>query len=267
MRLPVSEWGDPSAPPVVCVHGVGGCRGSFARVAQDRWAHRFRVIAPDLRGHGDARPDPPWTFATHVADLIDTIDGLGLDQPSFVGHSLGGRLVLELAARHADRVRAAVVTEPVIELPPDVTLRRAEQERLGGTWDSLEDFVASRENTGAVDAGAYLADLRGHFDVLVDGRVRRRTCQAAVVAIFSEFATPAPPPDSITVPMMLLHAPAFGLVTPAQRAAYAPWVREVVEVPGLHAVFVTAYEETAAAVERFLADPAASPPPPSAAAR
>ena len=46
------EWGDPAAPAVVCVHGVTGHGERFKRLAEERWASRFRVVAPDLRGHG-----------------------------------------------------------------------------------------------------------------------------------------------------------------------------------------------------------------------
>jgi lipase len=252
MLLEVSEWGNPEGPPLVCIHGVGGSRANWQHVAEDRWGEHFRVIAPDLRGHGDSGYEPPWTHATYVEDIIETIDALGLDRPSFVGHSFGGRLLLELIARHPERVAKAAVTEPVIQITPELAFHRAEQERLGGTWGSLQDFVASRENTGDVDPERYLADLDGHFETLEDGRVRRRTCQSAIVAIFSEFAAAAPPPDTITVPTLLLYSPEFALVTPEQRAAYEPHVAEVVEVPGLHAVFTSAYEETSTAIEKFL---------------
>lgn len=254
MKLVVSEWGNPDGPPLVCIHGVGGNRGNFERVAKERWGQHFRVIAPDLRGHGDSGYEPPWTHATYVDDIIETLDAMGLDRVSIVGHSFGGRLVLELLARFPERVDRAAVTEPVIQITPELAMHRAEQERLGGTWDSLEAFVASRENTGDVDPEAYLADLQGHFETLEDGRVRRRTNQAAIVAIFSEFAAPAPAPsaETIPVPTLLLYSPAFGLVTPEQRAAYEPHVAQVVEVPGMHAVFTTAYEETSSAIEKFL---------------
>src|SRR5262249_25976360 len=163
----------------------------------------------------------------------------------WVGVSFGGRLLLQLIARHPDRIRRAAVLEPVIEITPQLAMHRATQELTGDVWDSIEAFVASRENTGDdIDAERYAADLAGHFETLPDGRVRRRTCQPAIVAIFSEFAAPAPRPETITVPTMILYAPAFGLVTPAQRAAYEPYLAEVVEVPGMHAVLTSAYEQT-----------------------
>jgi lipase len=252
MLLKSYEWGDASAPPLVCIHGVGGHHGNFEHVAQDRWGERFRVIAFDLRGHGASSWLPPWTHATYVADIVETVDALGLEQPNWVGVSFGGRLLLELIARHPERVRRAAALEPVIQISPELALHRAQQELTGDVWDSIEAFVASRENTGDIDVERYAADLRDHFETLPDGRVKRRTCQPAIVSIFSEFAAPAPPPETITTPTMVLYAPAFGLVTPEQRAAYEPHLAEVVEVPGMHAVLTSAYEQTASAVERFL---------------
>lgn len=258
MVLKHYEWGDPSAPPLVCIHGVGSHGNSWRRVAQERWAEHFRVIAFDLRGHQASGWAPPWTNATYVADLLESIDALGIERPDWAGFSFGGRLLLEMAATRPDRIGRAILMEPVIEIAPELALHRAQQELTGDLWDSMEAFLGSRENTGSVDP-ALAAEAAEQFETLPDGRLKRRTCQPAVVSIFSEFAAPSPPPETLTVPAMLLYAPAFGLVTPAQRAAYEPYVEEVVEVPGLHAVLWSAFEETASAVERYLLrEPAAA---------
>ncbi len=254
MKLATWRWGNPEGAPLICVHGVGGYHGNFERVAKERWGEHFDIWSVDLRGHGDSGYEPPWTNSTYVDDLLETVDALGIEQAHWVGHSFGGRLVLELIARNPERVARAAVTEPVIQISPELAMHRAEQERLGGVWDSLEAFAASRENTGDVDPKKYLADLGDHFITTEDGRVRRRTNQAAIVAIFSEFAQPAPPPDTITVPTLLLYSPEFGMVTPEHIAAYEPHVERVVPVPGMHAVFTTAYEETTTAIEQFLLD-------------
>jgi lipase len=251
MILESYEWGDPSAPPLVCIHGVGSHAGSWREVAQRRWSQHFRVVAFDLRGHQRSGWEPPWTNATYVADLLESVDALGIEQPDWVGLSFGGRLLLEMAATNPERIHRAALLEPVIQITPALAMHRAQQELTGDVWDSLEAFLAARENTGDVDP-ALAAELADQFETLADGRVRRRTCQAAVVSIFSEFAAPSPPPETLTVPTLLLYAPAFGLVTPEQRAAYEPHVEEVVEVPGMHAVLWTAFEETAGAVERFM---------------
>ncbi|MGH3033109.1 MAG: alpha/beta fold hydrolase, partial [Gaiellaceae bacterium] len=66
MRLHVHEWGDASAAPLVCLHGVGGHGRRFRKLAEERLAAGHRVLAPDLRGHGRSGHDEPWTLEAHV---------------------------------------------------------------------------------------------------------------------------------------------------------------------------------------------------------
>ncbi|UUW91437.1 alpha/beta fold hydrolase [Pimelobacter simplex] len=251
MILDRLEWGSSASPALVCIHGVGSDAQWWAR-AGERWADAgFRVIAFELRGHGSSGWEPPWTHATYVADLLESVTALGLDQVDWAGFSFGGRLLLDLAAVAPERIRRAVIMEPVVQISPDLALHRATQELTGDVWPSVEEFLGGRENIAGTTPEMVAAAAR-QFDTLPDGRVRRRTCQSAIVSIFSEFAAAPPPASTLTVPALLLHAPAFGLVSAEQQAAYAPYLRRVVEVPGMHDVLDTALEETVTAVQEFL---------------
>ena len=256
MRLHVHEWGDASAPAVVCLHGVTAHGERYKQLAEERWAKHFHVFAPDLRGHGRSGWDPPWTFETHVADLVETVDALGLEQPDWVGHSFGGRLVLELAARHPQRIRRAVLLDPAFDILPHVAEFMVEIEREEQVYDSAEAYIESRHDAGEIDVARALADFPLYHDVLPDGRLRRRTSQDAVVSIYRELATKSPSPDTLTVPTLLLYAPVYGLVRDDHLEAYGARV-EVVPVPGLHMVMWSAFDQTADAVERFLQNPRA----------
>lgn len=256
MNLHVYEWGDADAPPVVCLHGVTGHGERYRQLAEERWAKRFRVIAPDLRGHGRSGWEPPWSFETHVADLIETIDGLGLDRPDWVGHSWGGRLVLELAAAHPERIRRAVLLDPAIQILSHVALTVAELERADPVFASAQEYAERRGDGPQTPRELVLADAELHCERLADGTLRRRTSQAAVVSIYGELASSPPAPETLRAPTLLIHAPAYGLVRDEQLAAYAGRV-EVQAVAGMHMVIWDAYEDVAAAVERFLEDPRA----------
>jgi lipase len=249
MRLHVHSWGDPAAPPVVCVHGVTGHGERFKRLAEERWAASFHVVAPDLRGHGRSGYDPPWTFATHVADLLETLDALGIDRADWVGHSFGGRLLLELAAAHPARMRRAVLLDPAIQVLPHIAQVAAEQELREPVYDSPDDYADRREDSPPREL--VLEDAALHCEQLPDGRLRRRTCQPAVISIYGELATEPPAPETLRVPTLLIHAPSYGLVREEQLAAYADRV-ETLAVPGMHMVMWDAFEEVADAVERFL---------------
>jgi lipase len=249
MRLHVHEWGDAAAPPVVCLHGVTAHGERFKQLAEERWASRFHVLAPDLRGHGRSGWEPPWTFAQHVEDLVETFGALGA--VDWVGHSFGGRLILELAARHPELVRRAVLLDPAIHVLPHVAAFVADQERADQIYDSVEAYVDSRSDAAGMDRERAIADMALHVDALPDGRVRRRSCQTAVVAIYGELATEPPPPPA--APTLLVHAPAYGLVREEHVAQY----EHVVEVPGMHMVMWAAFDETADAVSAFLENPRA----------
>ncbi len=251
MLLHVHEWGDPAAPVIVCLHGVTAHGQRFKQLAEERWAEQFRVVAPDLRGHGRSGWEPPWTFATHVDDLLETLMALGIEQAHWVGHSFGGRLVLELAAHLPERIRRAVLLDPAIRVLAHFAGYAADAERAEPVYDSVEAYVMSRDDAGSIDVGRAVADMALHVDELPDGRVRRRTSQPAVISIYGELASEPPPAESLTVPTLLLYAPAYGLVHDEHLAAYAGRV-EVATVPGMHTVMWSAFEETAAAVERFL---------------
>jgi len=252
VRLHVHEWGDPEAPTVVCLHGVTAHGGRFKQLAEERWAKRFRVIAPDLRGHGHSGWEPPWTFATHVADVLETIDDLGLEQPDWVGHSFGGRLLLELAARHPERMRRVALLDPAINILPHVAEHVATNELADPVWESAEAYVAHRDDAGGIDKARAIADIAAHAEALPDGRIRRRTSQPAVVAIYSELATEPPPPEVLTMPTLLLYAPAYGLVRPEHVETYGARA-EIVTVDGMHLVMWAAFDRVADAVEDFLA--------------
>ena len=251
MKLHVHEWGDPASPPLVCLHGVTGHGERFKRLAEQHWAHPFHVIAPDLRGHGRSGSDAPWTFATYVADLVETLDAHGVDAADWVGHSFGGRLVLELAAAHPQRVRRAVLLDPAIQVLPHVAAFAADLERREAVYESADAYVDARNDETPLRE-LVLEDAALHCDVLPDGRLRRRTFQPALVSIYGELATAPPPPETLRAPTLLVHAPAYGLVRDEQLAAYADRV-QAVAVPGMHMVIWDAFDEVAAAVERFLA--------------
>jgi lipase len=255
LRLHVHEWGDPAAASVVCLHGVNAHARRFRKLAEERLARRFRVLAPDLRGHGFSEWEPPWTIATYTHDLLETLDGLGVRRAHFIGHSFGGRLVLELAALDPDRLDRVVLLDPAIQILPHVGLDFAERERVDRSFASPQEAIDARVETDATPRAFLEEEMEEHLVSHRDGRFRFRYCQSAVVSLYGELCTPAPPPETLRTPTLLLHAGQFGLVREDQLEAYANALGErveIVEVRGGHIVYWDAYEETAEAVDSFL---------------
>lgn len=257
MLLQLHEWGDRTAPPVVALHGIGGFGRRFRKLAEERLAG-YRVVAPDLRGHGSSSWEPPWTIATHVSDVLDTVEHAGIERARFIGHSYGGRLILELAVLAPERVERAALLDPAIDLLPHVGFDFAERERADGAFALPDDAVGERLAFDPATPRAFVEeDVREHLDRGSDGLYRYRYCRSAAITAYGELCTPPPPPETLRVPTLLLHARDFGLVRDEQLDAYVTVLGpllEVVEVPGGHMVFWDAYEETAAAVARFLQD-------------
>lgn len=254
MRLHLYEWGEPDAPAVLCLHGVTGHALRFRRLAEERLADRFHVLAPDLRGHGRSGYDPPWTFATFVADVLETMDAAGVGSAAWVGHSFGGRLALEAAASAPERVERVALLDPAIDVIPHVALNTAEGLWVTDTFASPEEMVAARLISDP-DSPRDLVeeDVEQHTERTTDGRYRHRYCRSAAVSVYGELATPPPPSETLRVPHLIVHAPAFGLVREEHLAAYPD--AEVLAVPGRHMVIWDAWEQTADALEAFLENP------------
>jgi pimeloyl-ACP methyl ester carboxylesterase len=101
-------------PPVVLLHGLGGSKISWLP-ALSALAPRYRLIVPDLPGHGESdkpRTDYTARYYARVTRLL--MDALGAPRAVIAGNSLGGRVAIELALRAPDRVRALVLLSPAI---------------------------------------------------------------------------------------------------------------------------------------------------------
>ena len=258
MRLHLHEWGDPDAPPLVWLHGVTGHGRQVRRLAEERLT-RFRVLAPDLRGHGFSDWEPPWSIATHAHDVLETLDAGGVGRAAWIGHSFGGRVLLEVGALALERIDRAVLLDPAISLLPHIALDLAEHERADRSFASPAEAVQARLDLGwPTPVEAAEEETREHLVQAPGGRWRYRYCQSAAVTIFGELAEPPPPAESFHVRTLLLYAPAYGLVhdehADALRACLGDLLT-VVTVPGGHMVIWDAYADTAAAISEFLEDP------------
>jgi lipase len=258
VRLHEYAWGVEDASPLICVHGVGGHGLRFRRLAEERLARRFRVRALDLRGHGHSAWDPPWTIDVHVDDLRETVGSAAV----WVGHSFGGRLVMELTARAPDLVARAVLLDPAMWVPSDVADRLAEEELRGASFASPEEAIAAHTQDPGLGFLAHTPrefleeEARQHLVQSPDGRYRYRYSPETVAAGFHELTAFPPPFDALRVPTLLVVPSYSKLVSAGEleglRAALGELL-DVVVVPGGHIVLWDAHEATAGAIEAFLA--------------
>jgi len=248
MRLNVREWGDAAGPPVVCLHGLTGYGGRFRRLAEERLPHR-RVVAPDLRGHGGSGWEPPWDLDTHVADLLETADSLGIERADWVGHSIGGRLVAELAARAPERVDRAVLLDPAMHIEADMTLQRVELLRSDLSFSSPDEAIDTRLADPllySTPRSVLEEEAAEHLRLEEDGRYRWRWSPGMAIVAWSEMTRAAPPWPECPTLLVVGARSWIALDIPASSHL------ETVTVPGGHSVMWDDFGATADAIAGFL---------------
>jgi pimeloyl-ACP methyl ester carboxylesterase len=142
MDLPFRRMG--TGQPLVLVHGYLG--GSAQWQDQlDVLAPTHDVIAPDLPGFGAAAALPgPAAIAEFAAAVMGCLDRLGIERFALLGHSMGGMIVQEIAARHGDRVERLVLygTGPLGRMPDrfeplETSMDRLEADGVAATADRI----------------------------------------------------------------------------------------------------------------------------------
>lgn len=201
----------------------------------------YRVILPDLRGHGDSgRPHDPARYPPDILadDLLALVGHLGLDDYDLGGYSMGGKLVLRLLARGARPTRAVVGGQGLDALD-------AESDRTAGHRRLLAAVAGGATfPPGSPEAGMADGIRRSSVDARAVGHVLD-----TFVATQRDLLREVPTPTLVVVGDRDSRAASAGSL-----AALLPRGR-LVSVPGDHGTAPAAPEFTAAVLE-FLAGPA-----------
>lgn len=104
--------------PLVFLHGLFGSYenlGVIARALQNQ----FQIINLDLRNHGRSAHAESMNYAEMAADVIETLDHLGFTRVALLGHSMGGKVAMQLALNYGDRVTKLILADisPVQNAP------------------------------------------------------------------------------------------------------------------------------------------------------
>jgi pimeloyl-ACP methyl ester carboxylesterase len=152
-RVGVAVAGD--GVPLVVVHGFGVESLLYAQSLARLAPLGFRVIAIDVAGHGDTQAVGPFARLGEYRDvLLRALDHLGIRRAVVAGHSLGGRLVVEVAAVAPERVMAAIVVDGIV----------------GAPWDHVRRVLRWTPPALAAYGGAFALDVLRTVPVVGDPR-------------------------------------------------------------------------------------------------
>ena len=252
------EWGAPDKPPLVLLHGIARVAHSFDHLAP-HFAANYRVIAIDMRGHGDSAWDPQGSYMVedYVKDVAAIIAQLKLKNMVLWGNSTGGRVVQMIGGQSPELVRAVIVEDVGPERPREVSNRRADRmAKEANGWATLDDLYAQAKKENPRTPDEILRPFVQHASkARADGRIVWKRDPA----ILNGFV-----PTELWATVKKIKAPVIyvlggaSTIVPAQTQMD---IRrelkqaEIVMMPGLgHYPSDEKPDEFVAIVERFLAD-------------
>lgn len=130
-------WTTGEGPDLIMLHGIGGNLAVWHLKMVPLLRQNYRVTTYDLRGHGRTGAPPTGYTTAHMADdLLGLMDGLGIEQAHFVGHSLGADIILHFGLRYPDRINRMVLVEPGL---PALLGARQDASWIG--WDYWSSMI------------------------------------------------------------------------------------------------------------------------------
>ena len=113
MILPLAarELGGEGTPVCVVLHGLLGSSRNWQSAGAALAGHGPRVVALDLRNHGESPWSEDASFAAMVHDVLAWLDAAGLASVHLIGHSLGGKVAMRLACLYPERVARLTVVD------------------------------------------------------------------------------------------------------------------------------------------------------------
>lgn len=175
VTLRVLEWpgDDTNHPAIVCLHALGLGAWTWLDLAS-RLAPRHRVLALDMRGHGEsAAPESGYAFADQISDVQAVLAECGIAPPILIGHSMGARQAVATAVMRPNLPRALVLIDSGAGRSRDGAATIRNLERLDDGQPSLPaylDFMCSR-STYRSRTPAIERFLIEHANVRPDGTV------------------------------------------------------------------------------------------------
>ena len=190
------RWGDPGSDPVVFLHGLMNNARYWEHIA-GRFAERYGVYAPDLRGHGESEHAPGgylvWAFAMDLRGFVEELDFEAFD---LVAHSIGSRVAMSYARDHSHRLKHLVLADMGPQMAESgargirkSTGKSQEAPGFGTEEDALQHFSSLYPGQSRdfllrqVGASLTLDEQSGNLVFRFDPSIHQATSRAAIVEI------------------------------------------------------------------------------------
>jgi pimeloyl-ACP methyl ester carboxylesterase len=240
------EGKDSGSAPLLLVHGWTCFHGHLALQAA-HFSPQRRVVSVDLRGHGQSDAIGPFTIEQFADDLAWLAGELRVERPVAIGHSMGGNVVVQLAATRPDVARAAAALDsPFAEAGALSSTTSALLEGLKGpTYQAALDGVISGAMFGPYDDPVVAAEIAA-----VMSSAKQEVAVAAIESVLTWSGA-----DAIrrcTVPVLAVSAGPGGVGDMGKLAAECPHLLTGQTVGAGHFNQVFAADQVNAMLERFL---------------
>ncbi len=96
--------------PLIILHGLFGSADNWNTLAK-QFAESFEVYTVDLRNHGLSPHSKEFNYQVMSGDLLEILDDNGIETASIIGHSMGGKVLMQFAAEHSHRIHAMIVVD------------------------------------------------------------------------------------------------------------------------------------------------------------
>lgn len=108
MQLNYKQYGQ--GPDVLVIHGLFGSLENLNVIAKPLSEH-FKVTNIDLRNHGASFHSDEMNYPAMAADIVELMNFLSIEKAHIIGHSMGGKVAMEVALTHSDKVNKLVVLD------------------------------------------------------------------------------------------------------------------------------------------------------------